>query len=158
MTIDYQPRTMDKKIINMDDIIKEYTNGEVTVQWQPVKCIHSAKCWRGLPKAFNPNEKPWINLNNVSSEEILEQVFKCPSGAISIKDNENKKSVYMSEESNAEIVVVKNGPLKVKGSLSIIHKDGKEETHNEVYLCRCGQSENKPFCDGAHKKCGFKDE
>ncbi len=148
----------------MDEIIKEYRKDDVTVVWQPKKCIHSAKCWRGLPKAFNPNEKPWINLDNVTSEEIMEQVLKCPSGALSIKDampavrQEQDKTESMSEESNAEIVVIKNGPLKVKGSLAIKHKDGKEETQKEVYLCRCGQSENKPFCDGSHKKCGFKDE
>ena len=142
----------------MEDITKEYSKDDVTVIWQPQKCIHSAKCWRGLPRAFNPNEKPWINLDNVTSEEIMDQVMKCPSGALSIKNDKSIKNENMTEESNAEIVVIKNGPLMIKGSLSIKHKDGKEETQKEVYLCRCGQSENKSFCDGAHKKCGFKDE
>ncbi len=59
---------------------------------------------------------------------------------------------------STEIIVNKNGSLKIKGNLTIKHIDGREETKEEVYLCRCGQSENKPFCDGAHKKCGFKDE
>ena len=140
----------------MEDIIKEYSKDDVTVVWQPKKCIHSANCWRGLPKAFNPKEKPWITLDNVSSEEIMEQVMKCPSGALSIKSESENKSE--SVKTDTEIVIIKNGPLQIKGSLSIKHKDGKEESQKEVYLCRCGQSENKPFCDGAHKKCGFKDE
>ncbi|MCC6584179.1 MAG: (4Fe-4S)-binding protein [Chitinophagales bacterium] len=140
----------------MEDIIKEYSKDDVTVVWQPKKCIHSANCWRGLPKAFNPKEKPWITLDNVSSEEIMEQVMKCPSGALSIKSESENKSE--SVKTDTEIVIIKNGPLQIKGSLSIKHKDGKEETQKEVYLCRCGQSENKPFCDGTHKKCGFKDE
>ena len=140
----------------MEDIIKEYSKDDVTVVWQPKKCIHSANCWRGLPKAFNPKEKPWITLDNVSSEEIMEQVMKCPSGALSIKSESENKS--KSVKTDTEIVIIKNGPLQIKGSLSIKHKDGKEETQKEVYLCRCGQSENKPFCDGTHKKCGFKDE
>ncbi len=140
----------------MEDIIKEYSKDDVTVVWQPKKCIHSANCWRGLPKAFNPKEKPWITLDNVSSEEIMEQVMKCPSGALSIKGETENKSE--SVKTDTEIVIIKNGPLQIKGSLSIKHKDGKEETQKEVYLCRCGQSENKPFCDGTHKKCGFKDE
>lgn len=138
----------------MSDVIKEYSKDDVTVVWQPKKCIHSAKCWRGLPKAFNPNEKPWITLEHVTAEEIMEQVHKCPSGALSIKG----EAESVITETTTEVVVLKNGPLKVKGSLSIKHKDGKEETHKEVYLCRCGQSENKPFCDGTHKKCGFIDE
>ena len=140
----------------MEDIIKEYSKDDVTVVWQPKKCIHSANCWRGLPKAFNPKEKPWITLDNVSSEEIMEQVMKCPSGALSIKSESENKSE--SVKTDTEIVIIKNGPLQIKGSLSIKHKDGKEESQKEVYLCRCGQSENKPFCDGTHKKCGFKDE
>lgn len=141
----------------MEEITKEYSKDDLTVVWQPKKCIHSANCWRGLPKAFNPKEKPWITLDNVSSEEIMAQVMKCPSGALSIKgDNVNTHS--SAYQKNTEIVVLKNGPLMVKGSLSLKHKDGKEETPKEVYLCRCGQSENKPFCDGTHKKCGFKDE
>ncbi len=140
----------------MESTTKEYSKEDVTVVWQPHKCIHSANCWRGLPKAFNPKEKPWINLENVTSQEIMEQVLKCPSGALSIKNaNENEEE---SANISTEIVILKNGPLMVKGSLSIKHKDGKKETQKEVYLCRCGQSENKPFCDGAHKKCGFKDE
>jgi uncharacterized Fe-S cluster protein YjdI len=140
----------------MDDITKEYSKDDLTVVWQPKKCIHSANCWRGLPKAFNPKERPWITLDNVTSAEILEQVLKCPSGALSIKsENDSMKN---NEDSKTEITILKNGPLQIKGSLSIKHKDGKEESQKEVYLCRCGQSENKPFCDGAHKKCGFKDE
>jgi hypothetical protein len=84
---------------------------------------------------------------------------------LSIKsEKSDSESVSENVDSNSsanlytEITILKNGPLQIKGSLSIKHKDGKEESQKEVYLCRCGQSENKPFCDGAHKKCGFKDE
>jgi uncharacterized Fe-S cluster protein YjdI len=47
----------------MEDITKEYSKDDLTVVWQPKKCIHSANCWRGLPKVFNPKEKPWITLD-----------------------------------------------------------------------------------------------
>ena len=142
----------------MEDINKEYTNGEVTVVWQPEKCIHSTNCWKGLPKAFKPSERPWINLDNVNSEEIMAQVFKCPSGALTIKEQKVNEGTESEKGSLTEIVVLKNGPIRVKGSLSIKHKDGKQETQEDVYLCRCGQSSNKPYCDGTHKKCGFRDE
>lgn len=142
----------------MEDIVKEYSKDDVTVIWQPQKCIHSKICWQGLPKAFNPKQRPWITLDDVTSAEIIAQVSKCPSGALSIKDKSNTEVNITNDITNTEIVVIKNGPLKVKGSLSIKLKDGKEETQKEVYLCRCGQSDNKPFCDGTHTKCGFKDE
>lgn len=148
----------------MEDITKEYSNGDITVVWQPKKCIHSAKCWHGLGEVFNPKTKPWIDVTKAESQRIVEQVRECPSGALSIKSEKNESvpiaigSENAVKDSNTDITILKNGPLMVKGSLSIKHKDGKEETQKEVYLCRCGQSENKPFCDGAHKKCGFKDE
>ncbi|MET0679944.1 MAG: CDGSH iron-sulfur domain-containing protein [Burkholderiales bacterium] len=54
---------------------------------------------------------------------------------------------------------IKNGPLHVKGNLTIVAGSGLERWHGaETWLCRCGQSKNKPFCDGSHKKVGFKSE
>ncbi|GAA0879588.1 (4Fe-4S)-binding protein [Algoriphagus jejuensis] len=61
---------------------KEYDNGEVVITWQPEKCAHSGNCVRGLPKVFNPRKKPWIEIDNASSEQLVEQVKKCPSGAL----------------------------------------------------------------------------
>jgi len=65
------------------EIIKEYTNGEVTIVWKPQLCIHAANCARGLPKVFQPKEKPWINPNAASTQNLIDQVLKCPSGALS---------------------------------------------------------------------------
>ena len=70
----------------MEDITKEYSNGEITIVWQPKKCIHSAICKHGLIEVFNPQAKPWINIKGANSERIREQVRNCPSGAMSIKE------------------------------------------------------------------------
>ena len=66
----------------------KYTNGEVTVVWKPDTCIHSAICWKNLHEVFNPSERPWINMQGASTERIIEQVQKCPSGALSYFMNE----------------------------------------------------------------------
>jgi len=62
----------------------EYTNGEITVVWKPEFCQHSTRCFTQLPEVFNPRVKKWIDANGASSERILEQVKKCPSGALTI--------------------------------------------------------------------------
>lgn len=67
------------------NIIKEYTNGDITVVWQPSKCIHSANCVKNLSAVFQPKAQPWIKVDNATSEEIVAVVHKCPSGALSIK-------------------------------------------------------------------------
>ena len=71
--------------------IFKYTNGEVTIVWKPDLCIHSGNCARGLPDVFKPREKPWIDANGASTEKIMEQVKKCPSGALSFFMNEELK-------------------------------------------------------------------
>jgi uncharacterized Fe-S cluster protein YjdI len=73
----------------MNEITKKYSNGEVTIVWQPAKCIHSGICARGLGEVFDPRKKPWITLENSTTEKIIEQVKKCPSGALSFLINES---------------------------------------------------------------------
>ena len=65
----------------------------------------------------------------------------------------------MSQEITKNTVIVKaieNGPLQVKGPFTIKNSKGEDlPTEGDVFLCRCGNSNNKPFCDGSHKKAGF---
>jgi uncharacterized Fe-S cluster protein YjdI len=66
----------------MKDITKKYSNGEVTIVWKPNVCIHSAICFKGLGEVFDPKKKPWITPEGSTTEKIIEQVKKCPSGAL----------------------------------------------------------------------------
>ncbi len=72
------------------NLVKEYTNGEVTVVWKNGLCIHSGNCVRGLYEVFNPKATPWINVEASTTEKIIEQVKKCPSGALSFYMNADK--------------------------------------------------------------------
>ncbi len=73
----------------MKDITKHYSNGEVTVVWKPMLCQHSAKCFTGLPEVFDPRVRPWITPEGATTAEIILQVKKCPSGALSFFMNED---------------------------------------------------------------------
>ncbi len=66
---------------------KEYSNGEITIIWQPEKCIHSGVCVRTLPKVYNPQERPWIKPENAPTEALRQQINNCPSGALSYREN-----------------------------------------------------------------------
>ncbi|WP_299119557.1 (4Fe-4S)-binding protein [uncultured Winogradskyella sp.] len=134
---------------------KEYSNGEVNVVWEAEKCIHSGICVKGLPNVFKPNERPWIKIDAASTDELIETVKKCPSGALSYyMNNEDDQT---SESLETKVEVLENGPLLVYGTLKVTHKDGNEETKNRTTaFCRCGASQNKPYCDGAHVKEDFR--
>lgn len=65
------------------EIIMKYSNGEITIVWKPGICAHSGICVSTLPKVYRPKEKPWIKIENATTEELIAQVEKCPSGALS---------------------------------------------------------------------------
>lgn len=72
----------------MPKSIHKYTNGEVTIVWKPDACKHSTLCWKGLNEVFDPKKRPWIEPNGATTERIIEQVRKCPSGALSFYMND----------------------------------------------------------------------
>jgi uncharacterized Fe-S cluster protein YjdI len=67
----------------MKDITKHYTNGELTITWKPTKCIHAAECVKALPEVYNPKRKPWIVAEGANTQDVKDQITKCPSGALS---------------------------------------------------------------------------
>lgn len=134
---------------------KEYTNGEVTIVWEPEACIHSGICVKGLPNVFRPKVRPWIRIDKAETEDLISQVKRCPSGALSFYMND--KEDQPSEVLDAKVEVLENGPLLVYGTLNVINKDGTSEIKKKTTaFCRCGVSANKPYCDGSHVKSEFK--
>lgn len=148
---------------------KKYTNGEITVFWQPSLCIHATTCYRELIEVFNPRKRPWVNMNGAPTEDIIRVVKMCPTQALSFKYNSEihepqQSKEHPSEESPtenasgpvAEVRVMKDGPLVLKGSFDFIDSNGhKTERKGIISICRCGESNDMPFCDGMHRKRGY---
>ena len=90
---------------------KEYTNGEITVVWQNEKCIHSTNCFKGLSKVFDPKNRPWVQVDAASSDEIMKTIDNCPSGAL---------SYYKNSEGRVEskTIIVKKAALSQKKNQS----------------------------------------
>lgn len=141
----------------MKDIIKKYSNGEVTIVWQPSVCSHSTKCFKGLGEVFNPQRRPWVTPDAATTEKIIEQVKQCPSGALSYQFNDARLEAADEEKVDTEIriEIIPNGPLQVFGNLAINAPGGLVKKENKTSFCRCGASLNKPFCDGSHRKIDF---
>ncbi|MEI6696547.1 MAG: (4Fe-4S)-binding protein [Bacteroidota bacterium] len=140
----------------MEKIKKKYSNGEVTVIWEPQLCDHSGICYRSLPDVFKPSSRPWIDANAATTLEIIKTVKRCPTKAITfelngeITENENKSKTI--------ITILQDGPLLLDGNFKVMDNNGNEVVCSDsIALCRCGASKIKPFCDGAHHRIGFKD-
>ena len=71
---------------------KSFTNGEITVYWDPQNCTNAMYCINYMPQVFNTEKSPWINLLNASSAEIIEVVDMCPTFALYYEWNNKKKA------------------------------------------------------------------
>ena len=139
---------MDKK-----GLVKRYQKDDLTIVWEPGKCIHSGVCVQMLPGVYDPNAKPWIQPENASVKDLKAQIDKCPSGALTY---ELAGVESASDPDGLPVEIMENGPALIKGKLVITHPDGRTEIKEKTTaLCRCGASDNKPYCDGAHKKVDF---
>ncbi len=79
---DIKVRTFTQSDADIEKKLK-YANDDIAVVWKPELCKHSARCVSGLPKVFDVNAKPWINVDGANADKIAEQVSKCPTGALS---------------------------------------------------------------------------
>ena len=129
-------------------IIKEYVKGELTVVWEPKKCIHSGICLKGLPAVFDLKQRPWVNMEASEASKIIETVRECPSKALSIKGVRFKET----KGGSTDITLIHGGPLIVKGGATIHHRKSTEVIANTVSFCRCNRSKGFPYCDGTHAK------
>ena len=120
---------------------------EITVLFDGSRCIHARNCVLARPDVFVPNQRgEWIFPDAAQPGQIREIAHNCPSGAIRYEATAESEPTP-----NVNTIRVReNGPLVVHGQLKI-----GTDTNMRATLCRCGQSANKPYCDGAHTKHQF---
>jgi CDGSH-type Zn-finger protein/uncharacterized Fe-S cluster protein YjdI len=128
------------------------TGRNVTIRFDARRCIHSRTCVLGHPEVYVPNvQGEWIHPDAASAEVVMHTALACPSGAIRVSHNDGSATSDTPPVVNT-VRVRENGPLAVEAELLIA---GEPQATPRATLCRCGQSANKPFCDGAHAAAGF---
>lgn len=147
----------------MSGKIHEYEGEQLSVSYDAKRCIHAAECVHGLPDVFDPDRRPWVELNEAGAEAIAEVIGRCPTGALKYERLDGGPAEAPPAES--VVTVAADGPLYVQGDLRL---DGarapetdsaaeRERVEYRAALCRCGESSNKPFCDNTHMDVGFED-
>jgi CDGSH-type Zn-finger protein/uncharacterized Fe-S cluster protein YjdI len=136
--------------------IHKYPGTGITITYDARRCIHAAECARGLPAVFDSQRRPWIAPDAGEPRLIAETISRCPTGALHFQALDAALDEKAADENVMRLSP--DGPLYLRGQIEIDKEEGGMlVSDTRAALCRCGSSENKPFCDGAHSKISFSD-
>jgi len=132
---------------------QRYEGKDIVIHFDTGRCIHAGNCVRGLPGVFRANARgAWIDPDAADAADIAALIPTCPSGALTYEPG-GEAGEELPPATNS-ITVEADGPLRIHASYSL---NGEKAEGYRATLCRCGASKNKPYCDNAHKVCGFRD-
>ena len=142
-----------------------YVGQQVTIFDNRGICQHSGSCTDRLANVFHAGGDPFVTPSGGRMDEILRAVRDCPSGALSfaIDGREARTEVDYADTREPAIEVTRDGPYRITGGIALDDEEGNDESRAEgssrehYALCRCGQSQNKPFCSGMHWYVDFHD-
>lgn len=132
---------------------RTYRGASIEVSFDRDLCTHVAACLLGLPTVFDIDRRPWIAVDAAAPDEIARTIARCPSGALQYRRLDGGPEEQGPEP--PEVTPIRNGPLRVRGRIEVRRADGGVEALPRASLCRCGASQNKPFCDNTHLRVAF---
>jgi CDGSH-type Zn-finger protein/uncharacterized Fe-S cluster protein YjdI len=134
--------------------LHEYDGDSIRITYEPSRCIHAAECVRGLPAVFDTNRRPWIDASGASADEIADVVHRCPTGALKYLRNDGGAQERFTDGNTLEVTA--DGPIFARGDIEVVDSSlALLAREPRAAFCRCGASENKPWCDGSHAEAGF---
>jgi CDGSH-type Zn-finger protein/truncated hemoglobin YjbI len=142
-----------------------YPGQQVTIFDNRGLCQHSGFCTDRLATVFRASQEPFVAPSGGRMDEIILAVRDCPSGALSfgVDCAEARSQTDWGNTREPAIEITRDGPYRITGGIELTGADGKPMARNtgaslEHYaLCRCGHSQNKPYCSGMHWYVGFRD-
>jgi CDGSH-type Zn-finger protein/ferredoxin len=126
-------------------------------------CAHSGFCTDHLASVFHAGKEPFVTPSGGRLDEIIKAVRACPSGALSYGMDGVEARNQVDQPRTASIEVSKDGPYRFPGGVRLVDEAGNEvpraegSSREHFSLCRCGHSQNKPFCSGMHWYVKFAD-
>jgi uncharacterized Fe-S cluster protein YjdI/CDGSH-type Zn-finger protein len=137
----------------LSGVRKAYRGQDIEVTFDLDICVHIGECLRGQREVFQLNRRPWILPDMAGADEVAEVIRRCPSGALLYGRLDGGPTE--DPDGPTTVTPIRDGPLLVTGKIEVRREDGTVETLPRATLCRCGQSQHKPFCDNQHLAAGF---
>jgi CDGSH-type Zn-finger protein/truncated hemoglobin YjbI len=145
------------------DRLDRYEGLPLTVLDNRGTCAHSGFCTDRVPTVFRQGQDPFVAPSGARMDDIARAVRVCPSGALSCEVDGHEVRTLVDSERPPSIEVSKDGPYRVTGGIPLTdeHEAAVERnlgaSREHYSLCRCGHSQNKPFCSGMHWYVRFHD-
>lgn len=140
----------------MSQPIQVYQSAELVVTFDPNLCKQFGVCLRGNPAVFDRTRPEWIQLPDEGPDEVARLVAQCPSGALQALRPGVRPGAALPS-AGVSIAATPHGPIVVKGPVRLELPTGRQEERKGAFsLCRCGQTQRSPFCDGSHATTGFR--
>ncbi len=133
---------------------KVYRGSDIEVSFDLDICVHIGECLRGERNVFQLDRRPWVLPDAGSADEVARVVELCPSGALQYRRLDG--GAQESHDGSTTVTPVRDGPLLVTGRIEVRRDDGTVEVLPRATLCRCGESQHKPFCDNQHLAIKFR--
>jgi CDGSH-type Zn-finger protein/truncated hemoglobin YjbI len=157
--------TDDKDPKRVPDQRDTYPGEQVTIFDNRGICQHSGLCTDRVATAFRTKEEPFVAPSGARMDELVRAVRDCPSGALSLAFDGVEARDLTDRHGTREqaIEITQDGPYRVTGGLPLADSAGADvpraagSSREHYALCRCGHSQNKPFCSGMHWYVDFRD-
>ncbi len=133
---------------------KVYRGRDIEVSFDLDLCVHIGECLRGERNVFQLDRRPWVLPDAGSADEVARVVELCPSGALQYRRLDG--GAQESHDGRTTVTPIRDGPLLVIGRIEVQRDDGTVEVLPRATLCRCGESQHKPFCDNQHLTVKFR--
>lgn len=128
---------------------------DVLLRFDTQRCIHARHCVLGEPEVFLANTPgDWLYPDQATPERIAIVAHTCPSGAVTYQRLDGGPAEAAPRVNTVRLR--ENGPLAFHAEMTLAATPPNGGSSLRATLCRCGQSANKPFCDGSHNAAGFK--
>ena len=142
--------------MHVKERIIKYKGKDIIIAFSVDRCTHVAECLRGAPEVFDTTRRPWIVADADPADKVAEVIMRCPTGALHFERLDGGPEEPVPDENT--VILNLDGPLYMTGNIEIYSGDELLLRDTRVSLCRCGETNLQPFCDGAHIYSEFQDD
>ncbi|PCF52750.1 (4Fe-4S)-binding protein [Staphylococcus delphini] len=131
---------------------KQYTGEKINVYFEPKRCVHAAECVRGLGKVFDVDQRPWVQPDNASVEDVIKVIERCPSGALTYESPLYERETH----GQTRVIYGDDGEIFMYGDFDLVYNGEMMHLNRAILTSDVSNTDNPPFYSKSFSKQGDK--